>query len=166
MQLKTSNASLAAICLAAALVVSACDNDSGDAKTNARAVNSSAASAPNTSAGQSLDDEIARLERLAERSPNDDAARSQLAVLYVRRGNNLRAANDLAGALKDYQSAIQYDPDNEEALKNVAELRPQVEGERTGEYGEPEPLPITPSVTSGEESAPTTQPTSGRNNNR
>ena len=166
MQLKTSNALLAAICLAAALVGSACDNDSDNAKTNAQTVNSSAAPAPNMSTGQSLDDEIARLERLAERSPNDDAARSQLAVLYVRRGNNLRAAGDLAGALRDYNSAQQYDPDNEEAQKNAAELRSQVEGERTGEYGEPEPLPITPSVTGGEESTPTAQPTSGRNNNR
>ena len=101
--------------------------------------------------GVSLDAEIQRLEKLVERNPGEDSVTRPLAAAYVRRGNTLRAAGDLRGALKEYRSAIKYDEDNEEAQKNIAEIVPQVEGEKTGEYGEPAPLPITPNVTTDTE---------------
>jgi tetratricopeptide (TPR) repeat protein len=159
MKLVLSSKCLAALCCAVSLTFVACGDDApGNAanKANASAVNTSSADKVSDA---NLDAEIARLEKHAERSPNDDAVREQLAKLYVRRGNNLKAANDLEGALKDYRRAIQYDPDNEEALENAAALTPQ----GTGEYGEPEPPPISPNVTTGgEEPTPTQQPTNRR----
>ncbi len=98
--------------------------------------------------GAALDSEIERLERHAERTPSDDV-RASLAAAYVKRGDARRAAGDPAKAFEDYQSALRNDPDNEDAQRAVKDLSPQVEGEREGEYGEPEPLPITPGVTSG-----------------
>jgi Flp pilus assembly protein TadD len=98
-----------------------------------------------------LDEEIARLERVAERNPADDEARMDLAKAYLRRGDAHRAAGRLREALADYRRARLADLDNEEAIKNIAELSPQVEGTpQEGEYGEPAPPPISPNVTEGE----------------
>jgi cytochrome c-type biogenesis protein CcmH/NrfG len=98
-----------------------------------------------------LDAEIARLERLTERNPADDEARAELARAYVRRAGEHRAAQRLREALEDYRRAQRFDPDNEEALKNISDLSPQVEGTPPeGEYGEPAPPPISPNVTGGE----------------
>jgi tetratricopeptide (TPR) repeat protein len=98
-----------------------------------------------------LDAEIARLERLTERNPADDDARTELARAYVRRAGAHRAAQRLPEALADYRRAQRTDPDNEEALKNISDLSPQVEGTPPeGEYGEPAPPPISPNVTAGE----------------
>ena len=94
-----------------------------------------------------LDGEIARLERLTERNPADDEARLKLARAYVRRADQHRAAQRLPEALAEYRRALRTDPDNEDALRNVAELSPQVEGTpQEGEYGEPAPPPISPNV--------------------
>ncbi|HYN86744.1 MAG TPA: hypothetical protein VER32_15950 [Pyrinomonadaceae bacterium] len=111
--------------------------------------------------GAALDAEIERLERQAERTPSDDT-RASLAAAYVKRGDARRAGGDTAGAFEDYQKAILNDSDNEAALRGVTELKPEGEGGREGEYGEPEPLPITPGVTSGASSVsptPATSPT-------
>lgn len=98
-----------------------------------------------------LDAEVARLERLVARNPADDEPRAELARVYVRRANAHRAAGRLREALDDYSRALRIDPDNEEAQKSVADIRPEVEGTPPeGEYGEPPPLPITPTVTEGE----------------
>jgi hypothetical protein len=56
----------------------------------------------------------------------------------------------LREALRDYQNALRNNPDNEEAQQRIAAVSPQVEGEATGENGEPAPLPITPNVTTGD----------------
>jgi len=94
-----------------------------------------------------LDAEITRLERLTERNPADDEARTQLARAYVRRADTHLAARRLPEALADYRRAQRLDPDNEEAQRNVADLSPQVEGTpQEGEYGEPAPPPISPNV--------------------
>jgi tetratricopeptide (TPR) repeat protein len=131
------------------------DANGAGAQTGANASGTNDAAAGAQGAG--LDAEIERLERHAERSPSDDV-RASLAAAYVKRGDALRVANNLRAALDDYQSALRNDPDNEDAQRGVAELKPQVEGEKEGEYGEPEPLPITPNVTSGEP-APSPSPT-------
>jgi len=169
MNLKKKTLALAFACLSSAFA--GCNNAP---EGNNRAANS-AAPAPSPSPerpveGANLDAEIQRLEKLAERNPGEDSVTRPLAAAYVRRGNTLRAAGDLRGALKEYRSAIKYDEDNEEAQKNIAEIVPQVEGEKTGEYGEPAPLPITPNVTTDTEEdrepSPTAQPSPRKNVNR
>ena len=150
----------AALCLA---VAAACgggaDKSGGAAKADAGAANTAV---PDSQ----LDAEIERLERLAERNPGDDSMRRALAGLYVRRGHRMRAGGDLRAALRDYQSAIKFDEDNEEAINNSAEVGRQLEGDQTGEYGEPAPLPISPGVTTGGDddnnNAPANRPASNR----
>ena len=104
-----------------------------------------------------LDAEIARLERQAERNPTDESMREELAKAYVRRGDSHRAAERTREALRDYQRALRADPDNEAAQRAAAEVSPLVEGEQTGENGEPAPLPITPNV-ADEDEKPTPTP--------
>ena len=126
----------------------------GNSASNAETTTAATA----TTAG--LDGEIERLEKVAQRNPNDDETREKLAGAYVRRANSLRASQQLKEALRDYQHALRINPDNEEAQKNAAEIAPLVEGTpQEGEYGEPPPPPITPNVVGGEEKAsPTATP--------
>jgi tetratricopeptide (TPR) repeat protein len=156
MSLKTKTHALVLSCLAAALA--GCNSAP---EGNNRAANTTAAASPSAERpvdDANLDAEIQRLEKLAERNPGEDSVTKPLAAAYVRRGNTLRAASDLRGALKEYRNAIKYDEDNEEAQKNIAEIVPQVEGEKTGEYGEPAPLPITPNVTTDTEDNDNAEP--------
>ncbi len=156
------------IVLALALATGACRGDrAGDARqanaANATAGSAASASAeansPATSDPAKLDAEIERLEKQAGRNPSDASVQEALAQVYVRRANALRDGGRFREALNDYQRAQRINPDNEEAQKNAAEISPQVEGTPTGEYGEPAPLPITPSVTSGgEEPSPQASP--------
>lgn len=165
MKLKpTARAFFAALLVAASVVASACgDQASGGNNNEAAKANSGATPATNKPVSDAnLEAEIERLEKHAERNPGDESVREALAAAYVRRGNALRAANDLRGALKSYQRALRNDPDSEEAQKNVAELSPEVEGEKTGEYGEPAPLPITPNVTGDDDSSTNEEPTPTR----
>ncbi|HEX7174407.1 MAG TPA: tetratricopeptide repeat protein [Pyrinomonadaceae bacterium] len=169
MILKTKTRALILSCLAATLT--GCnDAPEGTNRAANSAATSSSPAAERPVEGANLDAEIQRLEKLVERNPGEDSVTRPLAAAYVRRGNNLRASNDLRGALKDYRSAIKYDEDNEEAQKNIAEIVPQVEGEKTGEYGEPAPLPITPNVTTDTDDnagpSPTAQPSPRKNVNR
>ena len=165
MILKTKTRALILTCLAAALT--GCNNAPEGANRPADSAAASASPAAERPAeGANLDAEIQRLEKLVERNPGEDSVTRPLAAAYVRRGNGLRAASDLRGALKDYRSAIKYDEDNEEAQKNIAEIVPQVEGEKTGEYGEPAPLPITPNVTTDTDDNAGPSPTPRKNVNR
>jgi len=153
-----------ALLLALPFVLSACGGDAGrdrqkqaTAATNAPA----AAAAPDKAAAPTdpaqLDAEIARLERQAERNPTDESMREELGRAYVRRGDSHRAADRTREALRDYQRALRADPDNEAAQRAAAEVSPLVEGEQTGENGEPAPLPITPNV-ADEDEKPTPTP--------
>lgn len=153
--------------LALALSFAACGGDGASSDANragrSNASNGAAPSSNNAAGSEAgvtgLAAEIERLERQAERSPGDDEVRSALAAAYVRRGNFFRAANDLRAALKDYRSALRYDEDNEEAQTNAADLSVQLEGAKEGEYGEPQPPPISPNVTTGsEEPTPAAEP--------
>ena len=142
-----------AVILLGSLALAACRGGE-DASKSGRA-NKEAGGAASRNAAPSdparLDAEIARLERLTERNPVDDEARTQLAGALVRRGGLHLAGRRLPEALADYRRAQLADLDNEEALKNIAELSPQVEGTPPeGEYGEPAPPPISPNVTEGE----------------
>jgi len=108
-----------------------------------------------------LDAEIVRLERQVERNPADTSSRDELAAAFVRRGAARRAAQQLRPALEDYRLALKFNPENEEAQRQIVELSPLVEGTpQPGEYGEPAPLPITPNVIGegGEAAAPSPTP--------
>lgn len=106
-----------------------------------------------------LDAEIERLESEAEKNPSDEETRAELSRVLVRRANLLRRQNRLREAMIDYQSALRFDTENEEAQRGAAQLSQQTEGSATGEFGEPEPLPITPNVVSGDpQPSPTPSP--------
>ena len=113
--------------------------------------------------GASLDSEIERLERQAERNPADSETRDELARVYVRRGNARSAAGQVREALADYQSALRNDPDNNEAQAAAANAAQQLGGgaQQEDENGAPVPPPISPNVSGeGEQATPTTTPKS------
>lgn len=146
---------LAAILLGSLVLACAACRGGEDASKSGRTNSANAGGAASRNAAASdpakLDAEIARLERVTERNPADDEARTELARAYLRRAQTHRGAGRLREALADYRRAQLADLDNEEALKNIAELSPQVEGTPPeGEYGEPAPPPISPNVTEGE----------------
>lgn len=152
----------ASLCLA--LACAACGGDANRAANNGAANAQAAPSATATPVSDAdLNTEIERLERSAERNPGDEATRRALAAAYVRRGNAQRAAGDLRAALKDYRTALRHDEDNDEAQNSSATLAVQIEGEKTGEYGEPAPPAISPNVASDDDddnsnAAPTSSP--------
>jgi cytochrome c-type biogenesis protein CcmH/NrfG len=133
-------------------------NSAANANTNV-AANANTTDAAGAADFSTLDAEVGQLEKRAERNPGDDETLAALARAYVRRGNAHRAANRLREALLDYRRAQNANPDDEAAQRAAAEISTLVEGERTGENGEPAPLPITPGVTDDEEkAAPTPTP--------
>ena len=152
-------------CCALLLVVAlggACNRDtstnSGDAANAAATPGSAnAANAGPGAASSGADDpskhdaEIAQLEKQAESNPGDHDVQIALSLAYLRRADSFHKMQKLREALRDYQSALRHDPDSEDAQKRVAEISSQLEGQPTGEYGEPAPLPISPGVTTGEE---------------
>jgi tetratricopeptide (TPR) repeat protein len=96
-----------------------------------------------------------------------ESLRAALSQVYLRRANARRDAQQLREALRDYQEALRFNPDNEEASSRAAEISPQIDEGRTGENGEPAPLPITPNVTADDSTgntaaaatpSPTSQP--------
>ena len=141
------------------LALAACARGGGEQKGDTRAGQNSAAGGASSglpSDPAQLDAEIARLERLTERNPADDEARTQLASAFVRRAGIHLGARRLPEALADYRRAQRLDPDNEEAQRNIADIAPQVEGTpQEGEYGEPAPPPISPNVEGEGKEAPT-----------
>jgi tetratricopeptide (TPR) repeat protein len=153
------------LALVAMLLGGGCSKTAPTRTSQPANANATAAAASNTSADATanaaqLDAEVERLEKQAQRNPSDDEVREALSQAFVRRGNARRAAQQLREALSDYENALRANPDNEEAQRSAAEISPQVEGEATGEYGEPAPLPITPNVTAGgDETAPAKEPT-------
>jgi tetratricopeptide (TPR) repeat protein len=91
-----------------------------------------------------LDAEIARLEQQAEKNPDDDSALDALADAYVRRGRALHEARRLTDALRDYQSALRYSPDHEEANLRVAQITQEIGAEPHAEDGKPVAVPAKP----------------------
>jgi tetratricopeptide (TPR) repeat protein len=91
-----------------------------------------------------LDAEIARLEQQAEKNPDDDTTLAALAEAYVRRGHALHEAHRLTDALHDYQSALRYSPDNEEANLRVAQITQEIGAEPHAEDGKPVAVPAKP----------------------
>ncbi len=91
-----------------------------------------------------LDAEIARLEEAAEKNPDDDTARHDVAEAYVRRAKNAQAAGQLDAALRDYQSALRFDPDDEDAQLGVQQITHEAGTEPLGDDGKPVTVPAKP----------------------
>jgi cytochrome c-type biogenesis protein CcmH/NrfG len=84
------------------------------------------------------------LEQQAEKNPDDDTTLGALADAYVRRGHALHEARRLTDALHDYQSALRYSPDNEEANLRVAQITQEIGAEPHAEDGKPVAVPARP----------------------
>ena len=91
-----------------------------------------------------LDAEIARLEQEAEKNPDDETMLGALADAYVKRGAALHDAQRLADALRDYQSALKYSPNHEEANLRVAQITQEIGAEPHAEDGKPVSVPAKP----------------------
>jgi cytochrome c-type biogenesis protein CcmH/NrfG len=91
-----------------------------------------------------LDGEIVALERQAEKNPDDDTTLGALADAYVRRGHALHEARRLSDALHDYQSALRYSPDHEEANLRIAQITQEIGEEPRAEDGKPVAVPARP----------------------
>jgi tetratricopeptide (TPR) repeat protein len=91
-----------------------------------------------------LDAEIAGLEQQAEKNPDDSTTLGALADAYVRRGHALYNARRLPDALHDYQSALRYSPDHEEANLRVAQITQEIGIEPHAEDGKPVAVPAKP----------------------
>lgn len=156
MRVSPSKIALAASALALVVLAPACrgggtPNAAQQSNANAQPSSSQSgadggAAAASTADIGKLNADIERLEKAAELNPADEDTRDELARVYVKRGDAERASGRPQEALKDYQRALQQDPDNEEAQKNTADLEAQTGGEKQDENGAPLPPPITPNV--------------------
>jgi cytochrome c-type biogenesis protein CcmH/NrfG len=91
-----------------------------------------------------LDADIAGLEQQAEKNPDDDTTLGALAEAYVRRAHAMYDARRLTDALHDYQSALRYSPDHEEANLRVAQITQEIGAEPHAEDGKPVAVPAKP----------------------
>ena len=145
------------LCLASVLLCVACGKSASDGANASNAANSAATSsgmngnASNVApaSGRALDTstmdaEIARLEQQAEKNPDDDSTLSALADAYVKRGAALHEAQRLADALRDYQNALKYSPNHEEANLRVAQITQEIGAEPHAEDGKPVSIPAKP----------------------
>jgi cytochrome c-type biogenesis protein CcmH/NrfG len=137
------------------LLCGACSKSAPPGANGNGAVNSAASSGANSGSAQNnsgvqgndtskLDAEIAQLERQAEKSPDDDTTHSALADAYVRRGRALHEARRLNDALHDYQSALRFSPDHEEANLRIAQITQEIGAEPHAEDGKPVAVPAKP----------------------
>jgi Flp pilus assembly protein TadD len=134
------------LCCIVALALGACGRN-GRANANRASANNATPDAhtPQSPAqalasGQ-LDAEITRLEAEAEKNPEDDTARAAVATAYVQRANALRAAGRRDDALRDYQTALRYNPDNEEAQLGVEQVNQESGETPRADDGRPVTVP-------------------------
>ncbi len=142
------------LCAAAVLLCGACGQSAppvanGNGGANTAAASPGGAGAPGNAGGgatdtSKLDAEIAQLEQQAEKNPDDDTALVALAEAYVRRGHAQHEARRLPEALLDYQSALKYSPDHEEANLRVAQISQEIGEEPRAEDGKPVAIPAKP----------------------
>jgi Flp pilus assembly protein TadD len=114
---------------------------------NSQTVNANANTNAND-AGQpdiaKLNAEIMQLEAQLAEKPDDNSLRSSVAEAYVRRGAANYAAHNLNEALRDYQSALNYDPANEEAQLRVTQLNQEIGGGLRTDDGKPATINAKP----------------------
>jgi tetratricopeptide (TPR) repeat protein len=139
--------SISLVC-AGALTLAACGRGGPPQDNAARANANNAARVPGANqpaadalASGQLDAEIARLEAEAEKNPDDDSARANVAAAYVRRANALRAAARTDDALRDYQTALRFNPDNEDAQLGQEQLNQEAGAEPRADDGRPVTVP-------------------------
>lgn len=144
-------------CLASVLLCGACGKsapegaNAGNTANDAATSNGMNGNASNVApaSGRALDTstmdaEIARLEQQAEKNPDDDSTLGALADAYVKRGAALHEAQRLADALRDYQNALKYSPNHEEANLRVAQITQEIGAEPHAEDGKPVSIPAKP----------------------
>jgi tetratricopeptide (TPR) repeat protein len=134
--------------LSIALSCGACSGSAPGGANQSGAANAAAPASAVSGAGQNvdaakLDAEIAQLEQQAGQNP-DNALLATLADAYVRRGNALHEAHRLMDALRDYQSALKFSPDHEEANLRVAQITQEIGAEPHAEDGKPVSVPAKP----------------------
>jgi tetratricopeptide (TPR) repeat protein len=129
-------------CCAAALACAACAGDSRQ-EPNQPATNAGAATSPGVETRDigKLDADIARLEAQAAKDPDDRVLRDTLADTFVRRGNVHAEARRLEQALTDYQNALSYKPDQEEAQERITQIGNESQREPVGDDGRPISIP-------------------------
>jgi tetratricopeptide (TPR) repeat protein len=147
---------LSSLLCAAVLLCGACGKSAPPVANGNGGANTATASPGNASASgnagggggaldtSKLDAEITRLEQQAEKNPDDDTALVALAEAYVRRGHAQHEARRLPEALHDYQSALKYSPDHEEANLRVAQISQEIGEEPRAEDGKPVAVPAKP----------------------
>ncbi len=131
-------------CLAALLL--ACSKGGANANRQAAnaSANQSAVSADSNAAAPDfakLDADIMQLESEASARPDDTSLREAVANAYARRGAANYQAHKPAEALKDYQSALNYNPDNEEAQLRVQQIGQEIGGDVRTDDGKPVTVP-------------------------
>jgi hypothetical protein len=105
---------------------------------NNQSANSANAGAPDFA---KLDADIMRLESEAAERPDDNSLRESVANAYAKRGAANYDAHKPAEALKDYQSALNYNPDMEEAQLRVQQISQEIGGAVRTDDGKPVTVP-------------------------
>jgi Flp pilus assembly protein TadD len=147
--------------LACSRIENAPSSATGSANNTSAEVGSNISSNAGAIGTKKYDAEIARLEKEVEKSPGDDTVRTTLAKAYLGRGSILAAAHQNKAALADFRSALQLDPDNEEAQQKTAAMRKEIGNDPSEDEGEPVGLPPSPDAldeddnSSGETATPT-----------
>ena len=146
--------------VAVAMLSNACRG--GAEKAADPASNQTAAAQPNAAASPAdiaqLNGEIERLEKQAGRNPADGETQNELARAYVKRAKVEQNAGQHREALADYQRALRYDPDNDEAAAGAAAVNQELGGGgKEDENFAPVPPPISPNV-ADEDGKPTPTP--------
>lgn len=138
------------------LLCGACSKSAPTGVSENGAANSAASSGANSVAANNsgvggqgfdtskIDAEIAHLEQEAEKNPDDDTTLGALADAYVRRGHARHEARRLTDALHDYQSALRFSPDHEEANLRIAQITQEIGAEPHAEDGKPVSVPAKP----------------------
>jgi tetratricopeptide (TPR) repeat protein len=136
-----------------ATLLTACGKQGATANqqaSNKSAANQSANNA-NVNAGAQdfakLDAEIMRLEAEAVQRPDDNTVRESVANAYARRGAANYDAHKPAEALKDYQSALNYNPDMEEAQLRIQQISQELGGDVRTDDGKPVTVTAKPGTT-------------------
>jgi Flp pilus assembly protein TadD len=146
---------LPAACAAALALACACAPRGANQPAANQPANANQPNADAGAAGQQdiakLDAEIVSLEAQAGRNPDDSSLRDSLAAAYARRGSAHYAARHLDEALKDYQSALSYDPANEDAQLRITQINQETGGEPRADDGKPATVTAKPGAANSNE---------------
>ncbi|MFL6227335.1 MAG: tetratricopeptide repeat protein [Pyrinomonadaceae bacterium] len=146
-----SNLKFAFIVCCLAVSLAACGGSRSGANQSASDQSASNGNAANTNGLQTglldmakLDAEINQLEAQAAQSPDDNSVREAVANAYVRRGAANYDAHKLPEALRDYQSALSYNPAHEDAQLRVEQISQEISGGVRADDGKPVTVPAKP----------------------